>query len=1027
MKAGTTPTPVDPATRVGRRMQLPAALGTGAGGRCVALAGVAVKFWTMTCRMHLGLPGGILAWLLLVASVCGADAPAPTAGGADTLQQQEQKQQQIRATTKRVGDQLELIIAEFDRNGIAGEDVKVLRAIRSVLDQLSDKDMARVVEFLQQARTGEAGASTRTATEAYAAQKSIIVQLQQLVLEYQRQQALYELSIRLKELATRQTVNMWNGVGLAKSTEGRTSFTAFDENQKISLKYQQSEQNPLRDETAAILRKLERLTTEITDGATAERPKAALAHAREHRLMPTLESASVELKEDNLRLMSAIGNEKSARDQLREMARLLILSQDAADALKQAILELERAIETQKKVRTDTATTRKRDEADKRATDQAASVDETDLIRKDIESVAPVASEYLKSATDRMQEARSALGANEEPKQRVEQAVPKQDDALLQMQLARHALEEQLARAEAREETPESTLAALRELREEVRELTRKEETLKGEAEKTPEKELAGKAPQQGDLKDAAQRLQIKAAKPSPLAFQALGDAASEMQKSQNSLAQLQNNAGAQQAAIDSLKRADEQLGQDIEKLEQAEKDLAKLEEILRKLVAIIEEQQKVETATAREVFRQPPIAAPLQALVPKQSGLARDTAQIQVEAEQPAPKAAQYLGAAKGKMDGAKDALVKNDAKLAEVGEQAALADLYRARNELEQKMEELRQMLGLPPSQTQDALAEAQQRIQKAQELVNQALSELQQAPPGLMESLQKQQKEIASALQEMRQDAPDSKPLLAAQQAATEAAQQMARSNLPQAINSMKAAESAMAGAQPKGQEGAVDKVSKQQADVRKAAESLSAAQQAASASSMKKASDALQEASNEIGPLAAGAKGQMPFGAQSALQSARSATSQGSAQASSGQNTPAQMSASEAAQALAQAQAALALAQAGLGSQMAAAGQGQKPGQGQSQGQGQGQSPGQGQGKGRSKGTPSPQGTGNDGNWEGAGGSSGAKAGANGAGTFSRLPSRDRAAIQQSQSEKYPQEFGPLVEQYLKNLSDQAERK
>ena len=39
-------------------------------------------------------------------------------------------------------------------------------------------------------------------------------------------------------------------------------------------------------------------------------------------------------------------------------------------------------------------------------------------------------------------------------------------------------------------------------------------------------------------------------------------------------------------------------------------------------------------------------------------------------------------------------------------------------------------------------------------------------------------------------------------------------------------------------------------------------------------------------------------------------------------------------------------------------------------------------------------------------------------------FTRLPSRDRAALQQSQTEKYPQEYGPLVEQYLRNLSDQA---
>src|SRR2546423_15077255 len=48
----------------------------------------------------------------------------------NSILQQELKQQQIRSTTQRVGDQLESIIAEFERNGIGGEDVKVLRAIR---------------------------------------------------------------------------------------------------------------------------------------------------------------------------------------------------------------------------------------------------------------------------------------------------------------------------------------------------------------------------------------------------------------------------------------------------------------------------------------------------------------------------------------------------------------------------------------------------------------------------------------------------------------------------------------------------------------------------------------------------------------------------------------------------------------------------------------------------------------------------------------------------------------------------------
>jgi len=39
-------------------------------------------------------------------------------------------------------------------------------------------------------------------------------------------------------------------------------------------------------------------------------------------------------------------------------------------------------------------------------------------------------------------------------------------------------------------------------------------------------------------------------------------------------------------------------------------------------------------------------------------------------------------------------------------------------------------------------------------------------------------------------------------------------------------------------------------------------------------------------------------------------------------------------------------------------------------------------------------------------------------------FLALPERDRATIQQSQSEKYPQQYATKVEQYLRNLADES---
>ena len=351
---------------------------------------------------------------------------APVAPTTDGILQQELKQQQIRVTTQRVGEQLSAIIAEFDRNGITGEDVHVLRSIRGVLGKLTDKDMDLVIKFLQGARgASDLNASNKQATEAYAGQQTIIVQLRQLELEYRRQQELYRLSLMMKELANRQSANMWLGVGLAKAVENKNTYNSYDESQRINLQLQQSQQSPIKEEVANVLAAIEKLSKQNTDGPTAERPKAALQQAREGGLLPALSSANDELSKESLKLLSAIGNEKKARDQMREIARLLTLATDAEQALRQALHELDHAIDTQKKVKTDTAKIEAKRDAEERALEQAEVVDQTDLIRKDVDSLAPVAAEHLKAATDKQQEARSALTQGDEATKRRDKAGPK--------------------------------------------------------------------------------------------------------------------------------------------------------------------------------------------------------------------------------------------------------------------------------------------------------------------------------------------------------------------------------------------------------------------------------------------------------------------------------------------------------------------------------------------------------------------------------------------------------------------------
>ena len=53
--------------------------------------------------------------------------------------------------------------------------------------------------------------------------------------------------------------------------------------------------------------------------------------------------------------------------------------------------------------------------------------------------------------------------------------------------------------------------------------------------------------------------------------------------------------------------------------------------------------------------------------------------------------------------------------------------------------------------------------------------------------------------------------------------------------------------------------------------------------------------------------------------------------------------------------------------------------------------------------------------------------GARAAALGQTNFIGLPQREREAIQQSLREKYPEEYGALVEQYLLNLAKESAKK
>src|SRR5687768_12511657 len=132
--------------------------------------------------------------------------PADLTNKTDTIAQQELKQQQIRDSTKRLEEQLSAVIAEFRANGIAGEDVERLSLIRNVLGSVSSEDLPAIIEALQKAKDAtEPGAALFQSLAAYAQQKTVSLKLKALVSEYLKLSEMYELSLRFKEFARRQS------------------------------------------------------------------------------------------------------------------------------------------------------------------------------------------------------------------------------------------------------------------------------------------------------------------------------------------------------------------------------------------------------------------------------------------------------------------------------------------------------------------------------------------------------------------------------------------------------------------------------------------------------------------------------------------------------------------------------------------------------------------------------------------------------------------------------------------------------
>ncbi len=959
-------------------------------------------------------PAAFGALVLFAAGAAFAEIP-----GAP-LREGEQKQAQIQGDTKALAESLDAMLGEYERNNLAGDDAAAVRRVRESLGRLSAGEMRQVVDLLQRARAASrTDAVVRTVADAFSAQKQIVVAIQRILDEHLREREAGEISRQLHSLADRQARNLQNGIELARMTAEVLPARATALLQ-AQLEAQRGEQAAIAAEVKIIRGRIARLAANPDSAETAGQLKAAAQQLE--KTEPVAEAAAQSLAARQL--FKAATDEKTSRDELRRIARQIAPRDRGPEALRAAEREVGEIIAEQRQLREGTAQQRRQADFDKWLGEKIAAQDQngalpqrfrgqpasalhdnpdirarfeneqrqrdaqfakmedqqaelagkTDALAQKI-AEAPQAAGQLAGATGKMQEARAAMLDSDAP-----QAAQQQGAAIEQLEKAHAELKRRADEAEALTARSGDNAKDLEQLQQVAETLAREESAIARDAK--PD------AAAQVDLARRAEQLAQRAAMEAPQAEQPVQAGANEARK-----------AGAAMQA--------EKAGEAREAAQQAAQNFSDAaKELGRQAQAAKAGQQMNHSVPQNASAAAVQMAAAQEQLAQLQQQLQQAEANLQQAAQANGQKAAQT--AAQAAQQAAQAAQQAGQA--AQVAQQqAAQAGNQPAAQQAAQAVE-----------QANEAARAAGQAAQNAQ----QVLSQLQPAVEASKQAA-KQAGQAAAAAQQAARAARD------AQQAAAQGAQQAAQAGQQAAQNSNQEAARQAGSAATAAQQAAQAAQQARQMAQASANAAKSASQQTQANAAQQQAAQQLAQASQGAGRAASQGSAKSSPVAQQAMQQAAKQLSAASLQAAGGKNGAAQQSARQAAQSLAQAQAAVGAMQAGLSpsqnhSAMAGAPMAGSPGRGQ---QGAAVQPGQGRGTGKDSHAANGQSQGAESYTPGDPKAieRGAREAALKKADFIGLPARERAAIQQSLREKYPGEYGALVEQYLLNLANESARR
>jgi len=281
--------------------------------------------------------------LLMAAPARAQDSePAAPAASSAAIGDKKADQARLKERTQQIIQQLDAIILEYERNGLVGDQVEDLKKTRLLLSNSSLEEMRKILNKLDQAQTAGSDSEARGfLMGAYSGQLAVLVQLRDMVNEYNQKRDVTAVPAILQELVQRQEGNMEAAISLAQSIKPGKPLNEYH---IASMDSQYEEQRDLAEQFNYVISTIEIIASN-GDPETANLYKGALSFIQQKRIVGNLAGAREAL--DQNQAFSAVSYEKASLTGMKELIAYLTPKPPRSERLMQLAERLEKVIEEQ--------------------------------------------------------------------------------------------------------------------------------------------------------------------------------------------------------------------------------------------------------------------------------------------------------------------------------------------------------------------------------------------------------------------------------------------------------------------------------------------------------------------------------------------------------------------------------------------------------------------------------------------------------------------------------------------------------